>query len=216
MAKKAVCHKCGGPLDTSGYRCSKCREYEKLRMRQVRAERKKLGLCVCGNPLADDGRKMCPDCHLHYREKGLRAFRITHHLCTRCGNPIDTDGTTCSKCREESRNYQRDHAEHYRQWHDLHRGHAKVHDKERYRALKIQVLAHYGEKCSCCGEDQIEFLCLDHINGGGTQHRRELNAYGNSFYRKLVKEGYPPGYQVLCHNCNQSLGLYGYCPHQKK
>ena len=28
-------------------------------------------------------------------------------------------------------------------------------------------------------------------------------------------EKYPPGYQVLCHNCNLAKGFYGSCPHQK-
>ena len=31
---------------------------------------------------------------------------------------------------------------------------------------------------------------------------------------KLLNSPVPlPGYRVLCHNCNTSLGLYGYCPH---
>jgi len=27
-------------------------------------------------------------------------------------------------------------------------------------------------------------------------------------------QGYPTGFRVLCHNCNQAIGLYGYCPHK--
>jgi hypothetical protein len=30
----------------------------------------------------------------------------------------------------------------------------------------------------------------------------------------LIKNNFPDGFQVLCHNCNMSIGLYGYCPHQ--
>jgi hypothetical protein len=33
---------------------------------------------------------------------------------------------------------------------------------------------------------------------------------------KVIKENFPPEYRVLCHNCNQSHGWYGYCPHEKE
>lgn len=32
----------------------------------------------------------------------------------------------------------------------------------------------------------------------------------------LKKNNYPPGFRVLCMNCNFSLGMRGYCPHQKE
>lgn len=73
--------------------------------------------------------------------------------------------------------------------------------------------------CSCCGEPRLEFLAIDHIDGGGAKHRKELgggrSAHGGQrFYAWLRKNGYPSGYRVLCHNCNQSIGSFGYCPHQ--
>jgi hypothetical protein len=83
---------------------------------------------------------------------------------------------------------------------------------------KYRVLSHYSNGvpvCSCCGESLIEFLTLDHINGDGAQHRRALGIPGGgyTFYGHIVKENYPPGYRVLCYNCNCSLGFIGYCPH---
>lgn len=80
--------------------------------------------------------------------------------------------------------------------------------------LRIEILSHYGGKtplCSCCGESHIEFLSVDHINGGGAKHKRLL---GGGLYDWLKKNNYPSGYRILCHNCNQSLGAYGYCPHK--
>lgn len=81
------------------------------------------------------------------------------------------------------------------------------------QARRRLVLAHYGGKCECCGEARLEFLCIDHINGGGRKHREKVGG-GNAFYNWLIREGYPEGFRVLCHNCNSSLGFYGYCPHK--
>lgn len=57
----------------------------------------------------------------------------------------------------------------------------------------------------------MEFLSIDHINGGGNRHREKVGSA--KVYAWLKKRGYPKGYQVLCHNCNQAIGLYGKCPH---
>ena len=82
------------------------------------------------------------------------------------------------------------------------------------QTLRDQVFARYGESCACCGEDHREFLCIDHIDGGGTQHRREVGKGGIEFYSWLRKNGWPEGYRTLCHNCNQARGAYGFCPHE--
>lgn len=84
--------------------------------------------------------------------------------------------------------------------------------------LRLEVIFHYSagtSKCSCCGENKLEFLSIDHISGGGTSHRESVG-YGSRFYLWLRKNKYPEGYRVLCHNCNMSLGQYGYCPHGKE
>jgi len=93
--------------------------------------------------------------------------------------------------------------------------------------LKLQekrliALIHYGgnpPKCNCCGEQTLEFLSFDHINGGGTVHRKSLNKNGHkgsNIYVWLIKNNYPKEFQVLCHNCNQAKGFYGKCPHMIK
>lgn len=79
--------------------------------------------------------------------------------------------------------------------------------RARRDALREKVFGHYGRACSCCGA--TEDLTLDHINGDGAQHRQELFGSslapaGSRFYRWLVKQGLPPGYQTLCRRCNIS------------
>lgn len=91
----------------------------------------------------------------------------------------------------------------------------KTEKGKKYRAtVKITALSMYGGVCACCGEGRPEFLCIDHINGGGNKHRKEVGG-GSYFYWWLKKNNYPPGFRVLCHNCNMSFGSYGYCPHNE-
>lgn len=82
------------------------------------------------------------------------------------------------------------------------------------RKLRADTLAAYGNKCACCGESRPEFLAIDHINGGGGKHRKEVGG-GSRYFGWLRRNGYPPGYRVLCHNCNMAIAMYGSCPHQK-
>lgn len=84
----------------------------------------------------------------------------------------------------------------------------------RLRNVRVEALAHYGNgniACRCCGERQQGFLALDHIDGQGP--RQPGRRGGNSFYAWLKRQGFPPGLQVLCHNCNCAQGKNGACPH---
>lgn len=84
------------------------------------------------------------------------------------------------------------------------------------RKVRQECLAAYGGACRCCGETTPEFLGIDHVNDDGEKHRRELKGYGRAIYQWLKKNNYPQDgrFQLLCHNCNMSKGLYGGCPHQ--
>lgn len=85
------------------------------------------------------------------------------------------------------------------------------------RATKQRILTELGGACACCGENTFEFLSIDHINGGGKKHREALDNDQARLYREILNEGCPRDkYRVLCHNCNQALGAYGFCPHQRK
>jgi hypothetical protein len=75
--------------------------------------------------------------------------------------------------------------------------------------LRKEVIDHYGSECVCCGETIREFLSIDHINGGGNAHRKEIKASGINLYRWLKRNDYPKGFRVLCMNCNWAIGIYG-------
>jgi hypothetical protein len=74
-------------------------------------------------------------------------------------------------------------------------------------ATKLKVINHYSNstmQCAECKENDIRVLTIDHMNGGGNKHRRELGMKcGYEFYRWLINQNYPSGYQILCFNCNE-------------
>lgn len=77
---------------------------------------------------------------------------------------------------------------------------------------KVKVLMYYSNPsgafpiCNNCGEQDVDFLCLDHIFGGGTQQKKEVGE--NNFLSWLCKNNLPEGeYQVLCANCNLKKSL---------
>uniref|UniRef100_A0A6M3JIG2 Uncharacterized protein n=1 Tax=viral metagenome TaxID=1070528 RepID=A0A6M3JIG2_9ZZZZ len=117
-------------------------------------------------------------------------------LCAHCGKtPVEKGKAYCPRCSSLK---------------------AKS-DTNARRKLKQRVIETYGGKCTCCGETHFEFLGIDHVYGGGKAHRDSLRKVGNEIYRWLELQGFPKDkFRLLCHNCNISLGQYGYCPHQGK
>lgn len=84
-------------------------------------------------------------------------------------------------------------------------------------AYRRAILVHYGgspPKCACCGDDTYDFLTIDHIDGNGAKHRREV-VKTLGICRWLIKNNFPSGFQILCMNCNFAKGKYGACPHAK-
>ena len=64
------------------------------------------------------------------------------------------------------------------------------------------MLSHYSNgtlKCTFCGYSNIVALSLDHVEGGGTKHKKEVCKGG--FYEWIIRSNFPPGFQVLCMNC---------------
>lgn len=93
-----------------------------------------------------------------------------------------------------------------------------LYNREQGKKRRFICLQHYGGKvprCKCCKEKIVQFLAIDHINGEGNRHRREVLRRGEIYYW-LIKNNFPKGFQILCHNCNMAKGLYGKCPHNKR
>ena len=88
---------------------------------------------------------------------------------------------------------------------------SKEHSRQRNikTARRLSCLSHYSKgqnKCSKCGKNDIEILCLNHINNDGNIHRKSLskgkNIGGFNLYRWIIKNNSPPMFDVLHLNCN--------------
>lgn len=136
---------------------------------------------------------------------------------------VDTEGRVCTKCIF------------YKIWDDFEflakgingrRSSCRDCNRDRYRKsrqtyqqrTKREIIDTYGGVCACCGEENIGFLTIDHVNNDGAEHRREIgNRGGNAFYLWLRKNDYPDGFQVLCWNCNCGRQYNGgACPHTQE
>lgn len=95
-------------------------------------------------------------------------------------------------------------------------------DVRRNRRLILEALGHYGgQSCACCGETNLFRLTLDHVDGYGFEHRREIagdrRRGGRDLYVWLRKNNYPqePKLRVMCTNCNCGRDRNGgICPHK--
>lgn len=94
----------------------------------------------------------------------------------------------------------------------------KQRQREYQQRIKLEALSAYGGSvCACCGERNPMFLTLDHINNDGAAHRKANGTAGSTTYRWLRNNGYPPGLQVLCYNCNcGKQANKGICPHKSE
>lgn len=135
--------------------------------------------------------KRCTKCN---RRKALNAF------ATRGKKQPHLLQSACRRCHSRSKT----------------KAQAVEANRRRNHAAKSKVIEAYGGKCECCSETHIEFLSIDHPNGDGQTDRKVRGGWGYVFYRALIREDFPPGYRILCMNCNWATRHGKTCPHQRK
>lgn len=158
--------------------------------------------------------------------------------CRKCGlQRLETDfykqdgelQKPCKPCRKKLSKVRRDEISNdpvkrekrnaYRlQWNRKNPETRKLYNEKSRKHVRLLALQAYSSEvpsCSCCRENTLQFLAIDHVNGGGNKHRKEIKGAAN-IYSWLKRKNYPEGFQVLCHNCNLAKGYYGKCPHLLK
>lgn len=80
----------------------------------------------------------------------------------------------------------------------------KVYDCKRRRALKKEVLSHYGKygqlMCSwrCCQIADLDCLTLDYTHNDGAVYRLVFGRSSGNLYNFVKRYDYPTGYRTLC------------------
>lgn len=164
-------------------------------------------------PPNPEATKRCPKCKTNKLTKDFGVDRTKrdglHGWCLDCARIYQKDWVD----KNGGQAYQ---SKKNREWYEKNSELAKQKSMARHRVLRLKALEMYSDdgnpRCKCCGEKELKFLAIDHINGGGKQHLKEIRASNIYTWAKL--NNYPPGFQVLCHNCNLAKGFYGRCPHQ--
>lgn len=129
--------------------------------------------------------------------------------------------------KEQNREYRENNIQKLNEYRDRYYSDPVHKERKRVRRQighKLQVLSLWNEAlnffgpCACCGESRREFLSIDHINGDGKEKRKKGEQTGWSLLNKFRLSGWPvelkKEYRILCHNCNQAYGQFGYCPHK--
>jgi len=126
---------------------------------------------------------------------------------------------------KEGKAYRKKHSMYAKEWRKKNPELKKAIQQRSYDKIRTECFNHYGGAiCKCCGETEIRFLHLDHIDGDGAKQRHEWEKTkstiygGTQLYYWLKKNNYPPELklQVLCANCNLGKRTNRYCPHELK
>ena len=139
-------------------------------------------------------------------------------LCHICGAELTDANWLPSRkkqrkliCRDCSRRKNQVRLKRYR---ENHRNYVNAWARKSRRLQKYNIILYYSPsgRCQCKGENcwhegeclvsDVEVLSIDHINGGGNKHRKEVG-FGTTFYQWLKRNNYPKGFQVLCMNCQR-------------
>jgi hypothetical protein len=164
----------------------------KERERKWRDQRKIKGLCARCDKVSMSGHTVCTDCqtNVNIHMKGIYTNRKQTGRCVQgCGRVAENGLTRCEICNKIQ--------------------------TDKHRDLRHEVVVAYGGKCVCCSERIEMLLTIDHKLNNGARERRRMSYNAFRFYRKIVREGFPDIYQLLCWNCN--YGKFrngGLCPHQ--
>lgn len=143
----------------------------------------------------------------HAQNKRQYMRRTALGLCPGCGRRKPVRGKAlCRNCHKTKLENYYKNKEH------------KLELQKRYKKKlrDAAFIAYGGPHCACCGESHGEFLSIDHANGDGAEHRRQIGTATHTLLLWLKRNNYPSGFRVLCMNCNFSYGIRGYCPHEKE
>jgi hypothetical protein len=178
---------------------------QRAKERYVSKTGRELGISLWGSRISKEDAEYFGLCRRCRRTKALPGKR----MCEFCA---EYESKSAKECR--ARNPEK-YLESNRRSRARYSKKYKAKGKIKYLELKAQVFAHYGAFCACCGETEPLFLTVDHVNNDGAKDREKNGSASGAFYDRIIKEGFPNTYQILCRNCNWGKHRNGgICPHQ--
>ncbi len=193
-------------------------------MTTVHATRAAKGLCgLCGKCQPREGLKRCQHCT--ERAAGYMKKALAAGNCLRCREKNDRPGKClCSSCAATSSRTRKPPSS--GTCHCCSSGptipgkticvNCRTRMAENRERLKEDVYNAYGGYvCACCRETTRVFLTIDHVNNDGNEHRKSVGGGTRNVFCWIRRNNFPPGFQVLCRNCNWAKHLLGRCPHQQ-
>lgn len=134
---------------------------------------------------------------------------LAEKLCKVCKKELINDKHYLGLCSKHRTEY-------FTKWRQEHRESVRKTARKYRMRMKDEAYAHYAgspPKCACCGEKEMVFLTLDHINNDGRRHRKEIGKMQLAAW--VRKNNYPKEFQVLCFNCNCGKNVNKrICPHE--
>lgn len=133
-------------------------------------------------------------------------------------NRLKTDKEYRERKNQQSKNNYWKHREKRLEYFQKHKKERNLYARNNNKQIKLEVLNYYSNgsmSCNCCGEKELHFLSIDHIDGGGNRLSK-IQGVGTNLYKWLRRNEFPKGFQVLCMNCNFGKGKIGVCPHKLK
>lgn len=128
----------------------------------------------------------------------VRGHKIKRYNCIKCNvllnenNHRNYNHYICNKCDDK-----------FRRENEIKRGNIeKLRRRLHRQKLRLDVMKYYSKgeiKCALCNFNDLRALTLDHVGGGGNNHRKIITS--RTIYHWLIKNNYPQGYRVLCMNC---------------
>lgn len=153
------------------------------------------GKCIdCGRPATVHTARvsLCKKCNDKRKARQKQEYENCKRdgLCFECKGPSRPGKTLCEPCTQGK----------------------TASNRNLRRRTKLIVLAYFGQKCAHCTETDIRVLTLDHVNGDGNAHRKEVGDSSVRVWRDVAKQierdGKPArDCQLLCYNCHAKKDL---------
>lgn len=157
---------------------------------------------VCGK--CKESKTILPNFSVHFRKD-----RNRRTISVNCKECVKTNSANWYKTNKHTEDYKK--KSNQLKIKAKENGTANQWAKDRYAKYKKIVFDYYGNKCSCCGENHIEFLTIEHTLHNGKEHRATKRS---TIYKDIIDKGFPEDLTLFCSNCNFATRYGNECPHQ--